>query len=59
MRTLQLALKGCYFDEIQAGTKVEEFRLVTPYWIRRLEGRDYDQIILTKGYQRRMISQSV
>jgi hypothetical protein len=50
MRTLQLALKGCYFDEIRDGTKVEEFRLITPYWVKRLEGRDYGQIILTKGY---------
>lgn len=50
MRVLQLALKGCYFDEIRDGSKVEEFRLVTPYWTKRLEGRGYDRIVLTKGY---------
>lgn len=31
MATLTLALKGEYFDAIRAGTKLEEFRLVTPY----------------------------
>lgn len=53
MRTLTLALKGQYFDEIKAGLKLEEFRLVTPYWRRRLEGRVFDQIELTRGYPKR------
>jgi hypothetical protein len=48
--TLTLPLKGEYFDQIKAGTKPEEFRLVTPYWRRRLEGRTYDRIELTLGY---------
>lgn len=50
MPTLTLALKGEYFDAIKAGTKSEEFRLVTPYWRRRLVGRTYDRIELTRGY---------
>jgi hypothetical protein len=49
-RTLTLALKGEYFDAIKSGAKLEEFRLVTPYWRRRLEGRVYDRIVLTRGY---------
>jgi hypothetical protein len=53
MRTLTLALKGEYFDAIKAGTKVEEYRLLTPYWRVRLEGRSYDRIELTKGYPAR------
>jgi hypothetical protein len=48
--TLRLALKGIYFDQIVAGTKPEEFRLRTPYWRRRLEGRSYARIVLTRGY---------
>ena len=48
--TLTLPLKGEYFDQIKAGAKAEEFRLVTPYWRRRLEGRTYDRIELTRGY---------
>ncbi|MHC8353789.1 ASCH domain-containing protein [Pseudomonas sp. LB3P81] len=53
MATLTLALKGEYFDAIKAGTKPEEFRLLTPYWRKRLEGRSYERIELTKGYPAR------
>lgn len=53
MRTLTLALKGEYFDAIKAGTKPEEFRQVTPYWRRRLEGQRFDRIELTRGYPKR------
>lgn len=48
--TLYLPLKAVYFDQIRTGTKSEEYRLVTPHWRKRLEGRDYDQIVLTMGY---------
>lgn len=48
--TLTLHLKAKYFDQIVAGEKTEEYRLVTPYWIRRLEGRRYERVILLKGY---------
>ena len=50
MSTLMLPVKRVYFDSIKAGTKGEEFRLVTPYWTKRLVGREYDQIIVTLGY---------
>ncbi|HHN0562623.1 TPA: ASCH domain-containing protein [Pseudomonas aeruginosa] len=53
MRTLTLPLKGEYFDEIKAGTKPEEYRQVTSYWRKRLEGRSYDSIELTRGYPKR------
>lgn len=53
MRTLTLALKGEYFDAIKSGIKLEEFRLLTPYWRKRLEDRSYDQIVLTRGYPAR------
>lgn len=53
MRTLTLALNGEYFDAIKAGTKLEEYRLVTPYWRKRLEDRSYDRIELTRGYPAR------
>ena len=49
-RVLHLAMKGQYFDEIRSGEKPEEFRLCTPFWAKRLEGRDYDEIQLTRGY---------
>lgn len=49
-RVLHLPLKGIYFDQIKSGDKLEEFRLVTPYWAKRLEGREYDRIEIAKGY---------
>lgn len=48
--TLYLPLKAQYFDQIKAGTKPEEYRLATPYWRRRLEGRHYDRVELMRGY---------
>lgn len=50
MPSLVLPLKGVYFDEIVAGTKPQEFRLCTPYWAKRLEGRSYGAVTITKGY---------
>ena len=53
MTTLRLSLIGEYFHQIKAGTKPEEYRLVTPYWSKRLIGRAYDRIELTLGYPKR------
>jgi len=50
LRTLTIPLKGIYFYQIKAGTKPDEYRLATPYWRKRLQGRTYDQIVLTLGY---------
>lgn len=50
MSDLILALKREYFEAIRDGQKIEEFRLVNGYWKKRLEGRKYDNIILTLGY---------
>lgn len=53
MRVLRLIMKGIYFDQIKAGTKPEEYRLCTPYWQKRLAGRTYDRIELSRGYAAR------
>ncbi len=47
---LQIPIKGVYFDQIKAGMKPYEFRLRNEYWTRRLVGREYRNIILTRGY---------
>jgi hypothetical protein len=47
---LTLPLNGVYFDQILAGTKLEEYRLTTGFWSRRIMCRQYDQIVLTRGY---------
>lgn len=53
MKALTIPLKGIYFDQIASGRKKFEFRLMTPYWTKRLQGRDYDCVILTRGYPKR------
>jgi hypothetical protein len=50
---LTLPLRGVYFDQIKAGTKAFEYRLVTPFWQKRLDGREYEGITLTRGYPSR------
>ncbi|MDL2189523.1 ASCH domain-containing protein [Pseudomonas sp. ChxA] len=50
MRILTLNLIGTYFHQIKAGTKTFEFRLRTPYWRTRLEGRTYDMVRVCWGY---------
>ena len=39
-----------YFDQILKGEKTTEYREVTPYWSKRLEGRHYDVIQFRNGY---------
>lgn len=50
MGDLILPLKQEYFEQIKCGEKAEEFRLCTPYWEKRLEGREYGRVVLTLGY---------
>lgn len=50
MTILHLSLKGDYFHQIKAGTKLEEYRLCTPYWAKRLIGRSYTRIEMAWGY---------
>lgn len=53
MATLQLAVNGEYFDAMKRGEKTEEYRLVNPYWGRRIFGRDYEKLVITRGYPKR------
>lgn len=54
--TLFLVLTHQYFDAIVNGDKTEEYRLVTPYWTRRLWKRHYDSITLNRAYGSREIT---
>lgn len=47
---LVLPLKAEYFNAIKDGTKTEEFRLRTPFWRKRLEGKTFDRVVLTLWY---------
>ena len=53
MSDLHLPLKGVYFDQIKHGEKTQEFREVNEYWSKRLIGRKYDSVILTRGYPKK------
>ena len=48
--SLILPLKREYFEQIRRNEKPEEYRLITPYWQKRLENREYSRIVLTLGY---------
>ncbi len=50
MSVLYLNLKATYFEQIKAGEKPFEFRLVTPFWSTRLDDKKYKSICLRKGY---------
>lgn len=49
-KTLTMALKAVYFDQIKSGEKTAEFRLVTAYWRKRLVNREYEEVVLTCAY---------
>lgn len=50
MTALHLPLKAEFFNAIKLGVKKVEYRLVTPYWAKRLAGKHFDTIVLTMGY---------
>ena len=49
-RILHLNLHREFFDLIERGLKKTEYRECTPYWRKRLEGRDFDLIRFRNGY---------
>lgn len=53
MELLHLNLKGEYFDQIASGDKTEEYRLCNEHWMKRLLWREYEGIVLKKGYPKR------
>ena len=52
MKVLHLNLYRKYFDAILNGEKTIEYRDITPYWSKRLEGRHYDVIKFRNGYRK-------
>ena len=51
-KVLHLNLYRKYFDQILKGEKTTEYREVTSYWSKRLEGRHYDVIKFRNGYRK-------
>ena len=52
MNTLHLTINKKWFDMILSGKKTEEYREIKPYYILRLIGRDYDNVVFRNGYAR-------
>jgi len=52
MKILTINIKRKYFDQMKNGEKKEEYRLITKYWIDRLENKEYDFIRFQNGYNR-------
>jgi hypothetical protein len=52
-RVLTLPLKAEYFDQVKAGIKPREYRLVNEYWRKRLINKTYTHVHLTRGYAAR------
>lgn len=59
MKTLTLPLKKKWFEMIQRGEKLEEYREMSFYWLNRLykenppngpEIKDFDKLVFTLGY---------
>jgi hypothetical protein len=51
MRALILHLKHKYFEQVASGEKRHEFRLVKPYWEKRLIGKSYDIVKIWDGFK--------
>lgn len=49
---LHLVLKTKWYRMIESGEKLEEYRELTDYWAKRIEGKDFDCVVFYLGYQK-------
>lgn len=52
MNKLFIIIKKQYFDEILSGKKKNEYRLVTPYWVKKIANKEYSSIVFQNGYNK-------
>lgn len=54
IKPLRLVLTGHWFEEIKSGRKTSEYRLDTPYWVKRLKPYlDCDKtVVFQKAYRK-------
>lgn len=61
MEILDLPLKKEWFNRIESGEKLEEYREITPYWINKLcttqKGRSVSRFLATTAIARGMLNQ--
>lgn len=51
-KILNLTLKKKWFDLIKSSSKCVEYREYKPYWIKRIEGKHFDEIYFRNGYRK-------
>ncbi len=49
---LFLTLHCEHFEDMANGLKDEDYRLDSPFWRKRLEGRKYDEVHMRNGYRK-------
>lgn len=60
MKTLHVTLAHKWFDAIEAGKKIAEYRQRTPYWEKKLQiFRPGDAIIFHRGYTAQTITGTI
>lgn len=50
MAKLFIIIKGEYFNKILSETKKEEYRIVKPFWTKKIIGKEYTHIVFQAGY---------
>ena len=51
-KVLHLTLHKKWFDKIKAKEKTIEYRDIKPYWTKRLEGKEFDEVWFKNGYSK-------
>ena len=59
MKILHLVLKSVWYDKIASGEKTSEYRECTPYWNKRLCGRDKIEKVLTNFYSQYIVYDTI
>jgi len=52
-KILHIHVKRKYWEKVKSGTKKEEYRAVTDYWVKRLIDKNYDEIHYKLGYPKK------
>lgn len=59
MIILNLVLKGKWYDMIERGAKLEEYREIKPYWDSRLFSRPYTYVRFRRGYTKKSMTYTI
>ena len=54
--TLFLPLKKEWYDMIESGVKLEEYREIKDFWFKRLTNKDFKYVQFSYGYTKRTMT---